>query len=70
MNKEKTKVVLLAGGKGTRIREETDITPKPMIKVGKIPVIEQIMNRYIKFGLNPIASVQINAEKSLNKHFL
>ena len=32
--------------------EETDITPKPMIKVGKIPVIEHIMNRYIKFGLN------------------
>ena len=52
MNNEKTKVVLLAGGKGTRIREETDITPKPMIKVGKIPVIEHIMNRYIKFGLN------------------
>tara|TARA_B100001287_G_scaffold169060_1_gene142207 strand:+ start:256 stop:1023 length:768 start_codon:yes stop_codon:yes gene_type:complete len=52
MNNEKTQVVLLAGGKGTRIREETDITPKPMIKVGKIPVIEHIMNRYIKFGLN------------------
>ena len=52
MNKEDIKVVLLAGGKGTRIREETEITPKPMIKVGKIPVVEHIMNRYIKFDLN------------------
>ena len=31
MNKDKIKVVLLAGGKGTRIREETDITPKPCL---------------------------------------
>ena len=52
MNKEDIKVVLLAGGKGTRIREETEITPKPMIKVGKIPVVEHIMKRYIKFDLN------------------
>ena len=52
MNKDGIKVVLLAGGKGTRIREETEITPKPMIKVGKIPVVEHIMNRYIKFGLS------------------
>ena len=52
MNKDGIKVVLLAGGKGTRIREETEITPKPMIKVGKIPVVEHIMKRYIKFDLN------------------
>ena len=69
MNKEKTKVVLLAGGKGTRIREETDITPKPMIKVGKIPVIEHIMNRYIKFGLNDFLICTGYKSEVINNYF-
>ena len=69
MNKEKTKVVLLAGGKGTRIREETDITPKPMIKVGKIPVIEHIMNRYIKFGLNNFLICTGYKNEVINNYF-
>ena len=69
MNKEKTKVVLLAGGKGTRIREETDITPKPMIKIGKIPVIEHIMNRYIKFGLNNFLICTGYKSEVINNYF-
>ena len=69
MNNEKTKVVLLAGGKGTRIREETDITPKPMIKVGKIPVIEHIMNRYIKFGLNNFLICTGYKSEVINNYF-
>ena len=69
MNKEKTKVVLLAGGKGTRIREETDITPKPMVKVGKIPVIEHIMNRYIKFGLNNFLICTGYKSEVINNYF-
>jgi glucose-1-phosphate cytidylyltransferase len=69
MNIEKTRVVLLAGGKGTRIREETDITPKPMIKVGKIPVIEHIMNRYIKFGLNNFLICTGYKSEVINNYF-
>ena len=69
MNKDKIKVVLLAGGKGTRIREETDITPKPMIKVGKIPVIEHIMNRYIKFGLNNFLICTGYKNEVINNYF-
>ena len=45
------KVVILAGGKGTRISEYTKILPKPMIKVGNKPILEHIINYYIKFGL-------------------
>ena len=45
------KVVILAGGKGTRISEYTKILPKPMIKIGTKPILEQIINYYIKFGL-------------------
>ena len=44
------KVVILAGGKGTRISEYTKILPKPMIKVGTKPILEHIINYYIGFG--------------------
>ena len=44
------KVVILAGGKGTRISEYTKVLPKPMIQVGTKPIIEHIIRYYIKFG--------------------
>ena len=44
------KVILLAGGFGTRLSEYTDITPKPMVSVGGSPIIWHIMRRYSYFG--------------------
>ena len=44
------KVVILAGGFGTRISEYTDLIPKPMIKIGEEPIIAHIMSIYSKFG--------------------
>jgi len=44
------KVVILAGGLGTRISEYTKTIPKPMIKVCGKPLIHRIMNHYINFG--------------------
>jgi glucose-1-phosphate cytidylyltransferase len=46
------KVVLLAGGLGTRISEETDIKPKPMVEVGGKPIIWHIMKIYSTYGFN------------------
>lgn len=46
------KVVILAGGLGTRISEETYNKPKPMIKIGKQPILWHIMKIYSKFGIN------------------
>ena len=46
------KVVILAGGLGTRISEYTKTIPKPMIKINKIPIICRIMDHYAKFGFN------------------
>ena len=43
-------VVILAGGFGTRLSEETDLIPKPMVRVGKIPILQHIMNYYSEFG--------------------
>ena len=44
------KVIILAGGFGTRISEYTSIIPKPMIRVGNRPIIEHIMEIYSKYG--------------------
>ena len=44
------KCVILAGGKGTRISEYTKSIPKPMIKIGSKPMIEHIINYYVKYG--------------------
>lgn len=46
------KVVILAGGRGTRISEHTKLLPKPLIKIGKYPIILRIMMHYSKFGFN------------------
>ena len=46
------KVVILAGGKGTRFSEYTKTIPKPMIKVNGKPIIYRIMNHFSKFGFN------------------
>lgn len=44
------KVVILAGGKGTRLSEYTRSIPKPMIKIGSKPILEHIINYYKKYG--------------------
>ena len=46
------KLVILAGGLGTRISEETNYIPKPMIKIGPKPIIWHIMKYYSHFGVN------------------
>ena len=43
-------VVILAGGFGTRLSEETDLIPKPMVRIGNIPILQHIMNYYSEFG--------------------
>lgn len=44
------KVVILCGGKGTRLREETEFRPKPMVPIGKQPILWHIMKYYAHFG--------------------
>ena len=44
------KVIILAGGKGTRISEYTKTIPKPMIKIGKKPILIHIIEHYLKYG--------------------
>jgi len=44
------KVVILCGGKGTRLREETEFRPKPMVPVGRRPILWHILKIYSHFG--------------------
>ena len=46
------KVVILAGGYGTRISEESDIKPKPMIEIGGKPILWHIMKHFSHYGFN------------------
>ncbi len=46
------KVALLAGGYGTRLSEETEIRPKPMVEIGGMPILWHIMMHYSHFGFN------------------
>ena len=46
------KVVILAGGLGTRISEESHLKPKPMIEIGGRPILWHIMKYYAEFGFH------------------
>jgi len=48
----KMQVVLLAGGLGTRLAEETNLIPKPMVSIGSQPILWHIMKMYSHYGFN------------------
>ena len=48
------KVVILAGGFGTRISEESHLKPKPMIEIGEKPILWHIMKMYSAYGFNEL----------------
>jgi glucose-1-phosphate cytidylyltransferase len=52
IDKKKVKVVILCGGVGTRLKEETEFKPKPLVHVGTKPIIWHIMKIYSHFGYN------------------
>lgn len=50
MSSENIKVIILCGGKGTRLREETQFKPKPMVEIGGKPILWHIMSMYARHG--------------------
>lgn len=45
------KAIILCGGRGTRLSEETRIIPKPLVKIGNIPIVVHIINSYMNHGV-------------------
>lgn len=52
MKHSKPKVVILCGGLGTRLKEETEYRPKPLVKIGEMPILWHIMKIYSHYGYN------------------
>jgi glucose-1-phosphate cytidylyltransferase len=46
------KTIILCGGQGTRLREETEYKPKPMVEIGGKPILWHIMKIYSHYGFN------------------
>jgi glucose-1-phosphate cytidylyltransferase len=63
------KVIILAGGLGTRISEETKDKPKPMVKIGPFTLIEHIMNIYSKSGITEFIIATGYLHDVIDKYF-
>lgn len=63
------KVVILAGGKGSRLSELTKSIPKPMVKIRGIPIIERIIKLYKKFGFKEFIIASGYKSKIIKDHF-
>lgn len=62
------KVVLLAGGRGTRLAEETEVRPKPMVEIGGMPILWHILKIYSHHGFQDFV-VALGYKGSLIKRF-
>jgi glucose-1-phosphate cytidylyltransferase len=62
------KVAILCGGQGTRLREETEVRPKPMVEIGGRPILWHIMKIYAEHGLNDFV-LCLGYKAEVIKHF-
>ena len=66
----KPQVVILCGGMGTRIREETEFRPKPLVEVGGRPILWHIMKIYSHYGFNRFVLCLGYKGHMIKEHFL
>ena len=62
------KVIILCGGLGSRLSEETKLIPKPMVKIGGIPILKHIMKIYSFYGFNDFIVATGYKSKILEKY--
>lgn len=65
---ENTTVIIMAGGKGTRLYPYTKILPKPLIPIGDIPILERIINRFFEYGISQYY-LTVNYKKGMIKSY-
>lgn len=68
MSLQEVPVVIMAGGKGTRLYPYTKILPKPLIPIGDIPIMERIINEFRKYGVRDFHAT-VNYRKSMIKSY-
>src|SRR6266403_1234820 len=64
------KVVILAGGLGTRLSEETEIKPKPMVEIGGRPILWHILKHYAHYGFNEFFLALGYKSEEIKRYFL
>ena len=64
------KVAILAGGVGSRLSEETQLKPKPMVEIGSRPILWHIMKHYSNFGLNDFVIALGYKGEYIKKYFV
>ena len=64
------KVAILAGGVGSRLSEETEIKPKPMVEIGGKPILWHIMKHYSKYGFNEFVLALGYKGDQIKRYFL
>ncbi|MCX7704686.1 MAG: glucose-1-phosphate cytidylyltransferase [bacterium] len=67
---KKPKVVILCGGRGTRMEVETEIRPKPMVEIGGRPILWHIMKIYAHYGFNEFILCLGYKGKIIKEYFL
>ena len=65
---EDVPVIIMAGGKGTRLRPYTKILPKPLIPIGDIPIMERIIDRFCGFGMDTYY-ITVNYRKNMIRSY-
>ena len=63
-------VVILAGGKGMRMREHTETTPKALVPIGPYPVILHVMKTYAKYGFKKFILCLGYKSQDIKKYFM
>lgn len=61
-------VVIMAGGKGTRLYPYTKILPKPLIPIGEVPIVERVMDGFYNFGISDFL-MTVNYKKGMIKSY-
>ena len=63
------KIIILAGGLGTRLSEYTHSIPKPMVTIGNIPILIHIISHYLKHGYNDFILATGYKSNVIKKYF-
>ena len=64
------KIVILAGGFGTRLAEETEVKPKPMVEIGGRPILWHIMKHYSRYGFKELFIALGYKGEAIKRYFL
>lgn len=67
-NLKEVAVIIMAGGKGTRLYPYTKILPKPLIPIGDIPILERIINKFYEYGISQYY-LTVNYKKGMIKSY-